>query len=1497
LNESVNYKHNFNSLKLLSLTIFTFTLLTYSGIAVPTYYINVTTNVSWGTQYSVNYSVNVSTYIQGNESLTMRAFNYTSVGGPGARIFLIAAQSSLSCVNRGYGNDTAPYHVDCTNASLITNRTLVWVKLYISKNDTNGNFMVYSLDNNSQNQNMSSNNSISFSIDPYPPAITPYSPQNNYTYTNFYVNATIMDPGATLSNVKNNSVYYRLINASGNYTPWTVLNNITTEYMYSGARTFNFSSFFNVTSAPDGAYNISFNASDNAGNTNVTTQGLFIILDKTPPNIELITPAQGANSSVVPPLVFMVTDNFAEILNCSLNVNGTISWLDEPVLNDSLMMIENVTSTQGTHYWNLTCYDLANSSLGSSNGNSNTSLTQSFTFDQNGPTFLLSSANTTYPAGQTYAGLGQNITINVSVTDAISGVATIYVYGYDNTTGEQVCVQGTVSLINTSGTWLGNCTINGSSRENVSQFNMTAIDYAGNDNSMEPGVEVKVDVTEPGLSNVSSNSTTDVSRSDVFLIINATVSDSVSGIKTVNISKSGSTTKNMTLVNEFMWSYTGTLANLGCTSDGSCVLITQVTDNAGNVFTDSLGFNMTVDNTNATLNFTSIRAGELVATGGCGLGGPCLRNISFTVFDAGGIDGVGINLVSLAGDTYPGNFSQNLSCDFNIVSVCTIEWNYTGAPSSILNLTIGAIDLAGNPNSTMINFTIDADNPQMSLVNISNLTSDNSTLAGRLLRINISVSDSFTGVNASFVNISYMITNQSWLIDTGAGNGSKVASFIPNYTGPYAVLVWANDSAGNWNGNLTVPAFNVYNGAPIIQSNDTTKLTIQNITFTQNKPRYDAPVPIYGGQDNLTLVSGSWISPVYFDNISQIVSSVMETVSFNYSFKLNMSNASNNSLVKFSILPVGLIPVNVSNMTIFTPAGNKTIIMMMPASGMQIEGHSAAFTIFLNGQAFDQFGMINTSHPINGTYLPQQNVTIVVNVTDNTTLANVTILFSAMPPINVTQQTLYGFAPGNPPTMGEERLNTSYEVNLTSVAQFYMPENMTITFMFPRNITITNSTGDSTTYVLSSEVILNRWNGTSWSMVGNSSNTSGINLNRAFVINTPFQTNDSMVGSPTYGSNITITMWGFRYRLDENRTLGWTAGASIALQARTVLNFSFINMTTGNGTIGTNVSANFTVNMGIDGGLIIPSSYLPGFDANSANVVLLLNGQPLTENTHFARGSIIINGKILNQGANVVSVTYTAAAAPPSTPISGGGGGGGAGGGASSGSQSVIIATVTQGIPAIASFTDTLLYITKVNVTSSKSASNVKITVTNLNMSPIGIASPEGTLFKYADITTQNILSSDMEKVKIKFRVNISWYTANNLDPPTTKLNRYSNGVWSALRTVQVSSNDTTYYYFEADSPGLSTFAITASPKGTAPAPTVCSNTCPTGQSQRAYPDCSCYTPSQPSQPSGTGSGEQVTTAQSNYDWLVFVVVIIAITAMLVFMMRKRIRLTAKHHR
>ena len=133
---------------------------------------------------------------------------------------------------------------------------------------------------------------------------------------------------------------------------------------------------------------------------------------------------------------------------------------------------------------------------------------------------------------------------------------------------------------------------------------------------------------------------------------------------------------------------------------------------------------------------------------------------------------------------------------------------------------------------------------------------------------------------------------------------------------------------------------------------------------------------------------------------------------------------------------------------------------------------------------------------------------------------------------------------------------------------------------------------------------------------------------------------------------------------------------------------------------------------------------------------------------------------------------------------------------------------------------------------------------------PSGASNPAVSVYKYMEITS-TAGNSDFSMIKIKFKVPKSWVTSNSVDASTIALYRYVNG-WNKLTTAEASAPDSSYYYFEATSPGFSTFAVAAD-KGSATVP-----------SETPSPS----TPSTPSAPgtpstSGNETGSSPETAPS----------------------------------
>jgi len=125
-------------------------------------------------------------------------------------------------------------------------------------------------------------------------------------------------------------------------------------------------------------------------------------------------------------------------------------------------------------------------------------------------------------------------------------------------------------------------------------------------------------------------------------------------------------------------------------------------------------------------------------------------------------------------------------------------------------------------------------------------------------------------------------------------------------------------------------------------------------------------------------------------------------------------------------------------------------------------------------------------------------------------------------------------------------------------------------------------------------------------------------------------------------------------------------------------------------------------------------------------------------------------------------------------------------------------------------FTYTLrgLGIRSINVTANETIRNSYVTVSKKTTLPsaIAIAAP-GIVQKYLVISTINLPSSSVAKIVIKFRVEKSWLTTNNVDYRTIALYKYVDEKWIKLPTVLVGEDDE-YYYYEAETDSLSVFAV-----------------------------------------------------------------------------------------
>ncbi|WP_129582714.1 putative Ig domain-containing protein, partial [Methanolobus psychrotolerans] len=161
----------------------------------------------------------------------------------------------------------------------------------------------------------------------------------------------------------------------------------------------------------------------------------------------------------------------------------------------------------------------------------------------------------------------------------------------------------------------------------------------------------------------------------------------------------------------------------------------------------------------------------------------------------------------------------------------------------------------------------------------------------------------------------------------------------------------------------------------------------------------------------------------------------------------------------------------------------------------------------------------------------------------------------------------------------------------------------------------------------------------------------------------------------------------------------------------------------------------------------------------------------------------------------------------------------GSGGGASSGAEDYnnvafkdySIKYVTMGKDIVFEFPNADNDIEYVKFSPLKAAAQVKAIIEILkDRSTLVSSNPPENVYRHINIwvgDTKFNSGGYISSAEISFKVKKKWLTENNADPLSTKLYRYSDGSWKELQTSRIGS-DVNYYYYKAQTPGFSPFAI-----------------------------------------------------------------------------------------
>lgn len=235
-------------------------------------------------------------------------------------------------------------------------------------------FVIYEMDTNqayvSDGESIHINITISDSS-LIPPVVTLIYPPHNYNLNFATVNLTC---GATdNSGLQNISLY-------GNFSGSFVFNSSASLSGTSQNYTF-------TKTLPEGRYLWNCVAFDTDGNSDWADTNRSFTVDLTSPNVTLNAPDVNQYFSAAN-INFNITasDTIDAVLSCNLTVDSIV--VEQFITNSGQPKIVTENLSQGTHYWNVTCYDDA--------GNYNTSVTRNFTISDIGPSVVLITANNIY---------------------------------------------------------------------------------------------------------------------------------------------------------------------------------------------------------------------------------------------------------------------------------------------------------------------------------------------------------------------------------------------------------------------------------------------------------------------------------------------------------------------------------------------------------------------------------------------------------------------------------------------------------------------------------------------------------------------------------------------------------------------------------------------------------------------------------------------------------------------------------------------------------------------------------------------------------------------------------------------------------------------------------------------------------------------------------------------------------------------------------------------
>lgn len=140
--------------------------------------------------------------------------------------------------------------------------------------------------------------------------------------------------------------------------------------------------------------------------------------------------------------------------------------------------------------------------------------------------------------------------------------------------------------------------------------------------------------------------------------------------------------------------------------------------------------------------------------------------------------------------------------------------------------------------------------------------------------------------------------------------------------------------------------------------------------------------------------------------------------------------------------------------------------------------------------------------------------------------------------------------------------------------------------------------------------------------------------------------------------------------------------------------------------------------------------------------------------------------------------------------------------------QAFASVSITAGTPYLFVISEAKLDAIQISVDVTESAS-VSLTVEKPSTRPSETSDPAKPVYAYMKITADGLDDTKVKKAVITFKVDSSWLSGQQMTEDDVALLRYHDSAWQTLETKKISTKDG-YSYYEAVTPGFSSFAISA---------------------------------------------------------------------------------------